>query len=102
MIIMKDLLKNYAERYEELGKDYSILEISDTVKKLNELNDKEHRYNQVLSLLEECEMAEGHNKIVMWNKRINNELEMYNTLIAMGATGIPSPTDYVVKATRQE
>lgn len=90
---MKDLLKHYTEKMDQLSSDYALLEMQDAVETYNNLRSMEYRTET-----ENRALAEMNNKIIMWNVRVNSVIGIYKSLIAKDKDLIiPSPEKYFIK-----
>lgn len=89
---MEEEKRVYSEELERLSFDFGVLDINNAVKTYNELKSKDFLYNEEKELL-----AESNNKIVIWNSRVKNLIDIYNSLINRGVDMIPSPQKYYIR-----
>lgn len=90
---MKELLKHYAEKLDQLSSDYGLLEMQDAIDTYNRLRSLEYRTEA-----ENRTLAEVNNRIIMWNVRVNSVIGIYKSLKEKDKDLIiSSPEKYFIK-----
>ena len=90
---MKELLKHYAEKMNQLSADYAMLRINEAVAEYNRLRNLEY-----LTYEENKLLAEANNQIIKWNIHVNTIIDIYYSLKKKDNNrNIPSPEKYFIK-----
>jgi len=93
----KELKEDYEDLINTLSSDFGTWEIKETVESYNALKENE----RILSSEDGKLLIASNRKIITWNKRVNEVIELYNYLNSKEVKGLTPPYKYVIKGFTQ-